>query len=93
MMHELEYSEGLPASLRNFRTSLSAHGSHANTPFGTSFVNFFNYDHGFLAPHRDRCLVTIVYSLAVGSTAICERAQHVHLKASQAEKIERAFSV
>jgi hypothetical protein len=28
----------------------------------SSFMNLFNYDYGHLAPHRDRCLVTIVYT-------------------------------
>lgn len=29
--------------------------------FETSFMNIFNYKYGFLKPHRDRCLVTIIY--------------------------------
>jgi hypothetical protein len=29
--------------------------------FDASFMNIFNYAHGKLCPHRDRCLVTIVY--------------------------------
>lgn len=29
--------------------------------FETSFMNIFNYKYGYLKPHRDRCLVTIVY--------------------------------
>lgn len=29
----------------------------------SSFMNLFNYQYGHLAPHRDRCLVTIVFTL------------------------------
>jgi len=28
----------------------------------SSFMNLFNYNYGLLAPHRDRCLVTVVYT-------------------------------
>mmetsp|Transcript_11713 Transcript_11713/g.22352 ORF Transcript_11713/g.22352 Transcript_11713/m.22352 type:complete len:214 (+) Transcript_11713:353-994(+) len=30
--------------------------------FQTSFVNIFNYDLGYLNSHRDRCLVTVIFS-------------------------------
>ena len=63
-------AERLPARLQAFRTSLSPalQSSRGNaqgdiTPFDTSFVNFFNYKHGFLGPHRDRCLITVVYTV------------------------------
>ena len=30
-------------------------------PFASSFFNLFNYDHGLLNTHKDRCLVTLAY--------------------------------
>jgi hypothetical protein len=60
-------AERLPARLQAFRASLSPalQSSRGNdiAPFDTSFVNFFNYKHGFLGPHRDRCLITVVYTV------------------------------
>lgn len=36
---------------------------HTNIDYSeSSFMNLFNYDYGHLAPHRDRCLVTVVYT-------------------------------
>lgn len=32
-----------------------------------SFMNLFNYHHGHLAPHVDRCLVTVVYTFQLNS--------------------------
>ena len=73
ILGELELSEGLPEQLQGLRAAIierrdssPAFQNHAlpvEGAFGTSFINFFNYQHGFLAPHRDRCLVTIVYTL------------------------------
>ena len=75
VLEELEHERQgraarLPARLQAFRASLSPalQSSRRNAqgdiaPFDTSFVNFFNYKHGFLGPHRDRCLVTVVYTV------------------------------
>lgn len=38
-----------------------------DTNFETSFMNIFNYQYGYLKPHRDRCLVTIVYRQFIDS--------------------------
>ena len=36
---------------------------HDNIDYAeSSFMNLFNYDYGHLGPHRDRCLVTVVYT-------------------------------
>ena len=75
ILDELEHerSEGLPARLQALRAALVPRGDHVasrqrravprHDALSTSFINFFNYQHGLLAPHRDRCLITIVYTI------------------------------
>lgn len=41
----------------------------------SSFMNLFNYKYGHLAPHRDRCLVTVVYTHSRSSTQLLQSHQ------------------
>jgi len=88
ILGELERSEGLPQRLRALRSSLTPppgasscphHAAALRSKFSTSFINFFNYRHGFLAPHRDRCLITVVYTL-------------VHVRSLHAPRCPRSFA-
>jgi hypothetical protein len=46
---------------RENKVSLDPMLDQTNLSFDSSFMNIFNYKYGFLRPHRDRCLVTIIY--------------------------------
>ena len=61
-----QQSEGLPPRLRAFRTCVmdGLLGSVGKSHFDTSFINFFNYRHGFLGPHRSPSFAEIQVSFA-----------------------------
>mmetsp|Transcript_41463 Transcript_41463/g.130610 ORF Transcript_41463/g.130610 Transcript_41463/m.130610 type:complete len:226 (+) Transcript_41463:284-961(+) len=48
---------------RHFDLESSTLLTSPQSVFTTSFMNLFNYRWGFLGPHRDRCLVTVIFTM------------------------------
>jgi len=61
-----QHCEGLPPRLSAFRTCVmdGLLDNVGTSHFDTSFINFFNYRHGFLGPHRSPSVEEIQASFA-----------------------------
>ncbi|KAK3264420.1 hypothetical protein CYMTET_26843 [Cymbomonas tetramitiformis] len=52
--------------------------------FSASFMNIFNYDYGYLGPHKDRCLITTIRRLPFVKSELARDSEDVARKSFSA---------